>query len=234
MNTQSGLYEIRNIKNGKIYIGSAINFHRRFEYHKYELNNHKHSNGHLQNAWDKYGKDSFNFYPLLICSKEMLLYYEQVLLDNIRPQYNIATSARAPGTGIKHTEESIQKFRLKRIGHPVSSETRMKLRLALLGKPGHTYKHTEEAKKKMSIAKSGIPRKGHSEETKQKIREALMGNKNSLGCTHPPRIFSEETRQKLSLALMGNKRTVGYKHTDETRIKMSIGQKRRRGTLEVA
>lgn len=55
------IYKIENIVNGKVYIGQSVNVHKRLEGHKYDLNNNKHKNKHLQNAWNKYGKDNFIF-----------------------------------------------------------------------------------------------------------------------------------------------------------------------------
>lgn len=65
-------------------------------------------------------------------------------------------------------------------------------------------KHTEETKRKISEALVG---KKHTEETKKKMSLAKMGNthasgnKNMLGRTH-----SEETRKKLSVAHSGKER----------------------------
>ncbi len=53
------IYKILNIKNGKFYIGSTNDFYRRRSQHKSDLQNNKHSNQYLQNAWNKYGQDSF-------------------------------------------------------------------------------------------------------------------------------------------------------------------------------
>lgn len=56
----SGIYRIRNLVNGKCYIGSAFNFERRFILHRHFLRNQKH-NPKLQRAWNKYGEDAFVF-----------------------------------------------------------------------------------------------------------------------------------------------------------------------------
>src|SRR6266705_1935061 len=46
----SGIYQITCTANGKIYIGSAANLHRRQRIHYCELQQNKHYNPHLQNA----------------------------------------------------------------------------------------------------------------------------------------------------------------------------------------
>ncbi len=84
-----------------------------------------------------------------------------------------------------------------RKGHPVSEETREKLRRAHLGKT-----LTEEHRKKISLSLIGreSPTKGRktSEETKQKQRESMLGKnageKNGMYGKH----HTEEARKKMS------------------------------------
>ena len=59
----------------------------------------------------------------------------------------------------------------------------------------------------------------HSEESKQKMSEAKMGNTNMLGKT-----FSDESKQKMSEAKMGNTNMLGKTLSDETKKKMSDSQ----------
>ena len=56
-----GIYAIVNKVNGKQYVGSSKDIQNRFVRHKYDLKNNKHINLHLQNAWNKYHEDSFDF-----------------------------------------------------------------------------------------------------------------------------------------------------------------------------
>ena len=55
----SGIYIIRNLINGNVYIGSAVRIDSRKRQHLHKLRSGKHENGHLQKAWNKYGEDSF-------------------------------------------------------------------------------------------------------------------------------------------------------------------------------
>lgn len=55
------IYQIKNLENGKLYIGSTIGPDRRFYEHKYDLNKQAHHAEHLQKAWNKYGENSFEF-----------------------------------------------------------------------------------------------------------------------------------------------------------------------------
>ena len=68
-----GIYGIRNLINGKIYVGkTGMNFGDRWDSHRSLLNNGKHDNPHLQRAWDKYGQDNFEFIVIEDCSIDEL------------------------------------------------------------------------------------------------------------------------------------------------------------------
>ncbi len=88
------------------------------------------------------------------------------------------------------------------------------------------WKHTDETKRKISQSLIGNKYSlGHhpSEATRQKLRETRRGRQPALGKTP-----TEETRCKLSQALMGNQNGLGYRHSDEARLKISqslIGNK---------
>ena len=60
-NTISGIYQIKNLINNKIYIGSTINLKQRFNDHKKLLRHNKHPNNHLQSSWIKHGESNFVF-----------------------------------------------------------------------------------------------------------------------------------------------------------------------------
>ena len=67
-----GIYKITNLKNGKIYIGQSINILERFTQHKSDLKGNRHSNKHLQSAYNLYGLETFKFEILEECSKKQL------------------------------------------------------------------------------------------------------------------------------------------------------------------
>ena len=57
-----GIYRITNTINGNTYIGkTGMNFGDRWDCHRAQLNGGYHDNQHLQNAWNKYGQDNFEF-----------------------------------------------------------------------------------------------------------------------------------------------------------------------------
>lgn len=55
------IYSITNKLNNKVYIGSTKSFKRRKYSHLNDLKNNKHHSIHLQNSYNKYGKDNFEF-----------------------------------------------------------------------------------------------------------------------------------------------------------------------------
>lgn len=86
----SGIYEIVCEVSGRRYIGSAVNFKARWNTHRSQLRRSVHHSRHLQRAWDKHGEDKFSFRKLLVCGKENLVTYEQILIDGMRPEFNSA------------------------------------------------------------------------------------------------------------------------------------------------
>lgn len=146
---RTGVYKIVNKINGKAYYGSsADNFYNRLSTHISKLNRKLHQNTHLQNAWNKYGQDSFEFFIVLLCVPKDCLFYEQLYLD-------------------KYWDNCINCYNIcQKAGN-------------MFG-----YRHTNKTKEKMStLVKLRPP---PSQETRQKLREANMGNKRALGYKHTP------------------------------------------------
>lgn len=59
MSSKSGIYQIRNLVNGKVYIGSACRLNSRKSDHLRSLQRGNHVNQKLQRAWNKYGPSAF-------------------------------------------------------------------------------------------------------------------------------------------------------------------------------
>lgn len=166
--THYGIYCIECMTTNTKYIGqTSENFYRRWIFHKWHLKNNHHSNTYIQNAWNKYGEDSFKFYPLesfeLIEKKNVTLeklneleqYYIEKY-DTFNNGFNLTTG----GDSCKM--------------RPLSDEAKRKIgeknRINMLGK-----KHSEETKKKMSEAHKGYIK---TEEHRKHLAEAHYGSKS--------------------------------------------------------
>ena len=116
--TLSGIYQIINTTNNKIYVGSSINIKQRFNDHKKLLRHNKHPNNHLQSSWLKYGESNFNFEIIEYVDNENLLIKEQFYIDLFlsyenKIGYNISKIA-GNTFGTKRTEESKLKMSIAR------------------------------------------------------------------------------------------------------------------------
>lgn len=212
MTNNCGVYKIANTLTGDFYIGSSINLLKRFKEHQNRLIGNRHKNAHLQNAWNKYGEDKFSFEVILYCDKSMILYYEQVLIDGLKPTYNIAKNAAAPMLGCKHTDETRQKISETKNGRPNP--------VAVGNQNFLGHHHTEETKQKISEA---LKDRIVTEETKRKLGKTKIGNTNMLGKHH-----TAETRAKLSAIRKGKPNgRLGKHHTEETKRKISEAKKGR-------
>lgn len=190
----TGVYKITNKVNGKMYVGSsAVSLTGRIRSHRKNLRLGTHANQYLLRAYQKYGSKSFVYSVLERCSSEECLKREQYWIDyynsaDERYGYNLYKTAGSP------------------LGMKMSLESRMKISLALTGKPGTV--HTEETKRKISLSKKG---RSYGEGFREKIRAVRTGWK-----------LSEETKKKIgvanSLALKGRKKGP---LSEETRAKLS-------------
>jgi len=81
-----GIYGIRNIQNGKIYIGSSTNpMIKRWQGHDSCLRNGKHSNRHLGAAFAKHGRDAFEYLVLeVVDDLDRITEREQYWIDYFR------------------------------------------------------------------------------------------------------------------------------------------------------
>lgn len=177
---KSGIYCITNIIDNKRYVGStAQTFHKRWWQHKNNLNKGNHNNPHLQNAWNKYGEESFSFEILEYCERENLIEREDWWIDLL------GTIDRERGYNTK-----------KASGIDMSDETKERISIGGMGRipwnKGRVGVYSNETLNKMSNAKIGALL---SEEHKAKIGAAFRGKKR------PP--FSEEHKAKISASCKG-------------------------------
>lgn len=89
-----GIYKITCMGNGKVYVGQSIRIKQRWKEHQSDLKNNKHYNHYLQNAYNKYGKNSFKYEILEQCPKTKLNEREEFyikLLDSYKNGFNCNT-----------------------------------------------------------------------------------------------------------------------------------------------
>ena len=112
VNDFSGIYKIENIINHKIYVGQSSHIKERWAHHCSDLNSGCHHNCHLQNAWNKYGRDSFKFSVIEECAIDELDNREQYWIEYY-DSYNTGYNLDKGGQGIrgyKHTQEELDKM----------------------------------------------------------------------------------------------------------------------------
>lgn len=85
----SGIYSITNSIDARFYIGSTINFWRRYGDHKGRLKHKEHANKYLQAFSNKYGIDKLNFNLLYPCKNTCLRYNEKLWIELLKPQFNL-------------------------------------------------------------------------------------------------------------------------------------------------
>lgn len=133
---KSGIYKIINTTNGKCYVGSAVNLPGRWASHRKNLRSKKH-NPKLQNAWNKYGEDAFEFLVIeFVDDKTKLIEREQYWIDTldvVKKGYNILPTAGSM-LGYKASEESRKLQSRIRTGRKYSLETRAKQSASLKGR----------------------------------------------------------------------------------------------------
>lgn len=77
-----GVYQIYNTLNGKMYIGSSVDLPKRKRDHLRELKNNMHTNGRIQNSFNKYGINNFVFSILeFVNERNRLIEREQYWID---------------------------------------------------------------------------------------------------------------------------------------------------------
>ena len=97
-----GIYQIRCVPNGKIYIGSSVDIRERWSQHRWSLRRGQHQNRFLQRAWNKYGEAHFELSVLEFVDMPDLLRAEQAWIDksgcaNKNIGFNISPVAGSTG-----------------------------------------------------------------------------------------------------------------------------------------
>ncbi len=180
----SGIYQIRNLINNKIYIGSSYNLDKRNKTHFKTLKLNTHSNRHLQDSFNIYGEKNFVFEILEYIIKlenETTEIFEKRLRHE-REQHYLDTLLFASENDSRFDELGYNGRRLadSNIGTLRSEETKIKLSKSL------KYRKLSE-QHVLNIVKS------------------LTGHHRNAGSKHSkPR--SEESRLRTSISSKNEKR----------------------------
>lgn len=166
-----GIYIIVNCLSSKYYIGSSKNIEFRFKTHKRKLDNNIHSNKYLQNSWNK-DKDYFKFLIIETCNECELLEFEKKWIINSK------CYDRSYGYNLM----------IDPIRNEIGLESKIKISKALKGKrksEAHVLNMIASRNKnpirfKNDGYSNGWLGKKHSQETKNKISEALKNRKKRL------------------------------------------------------
>jgi len=73
-----GIFQIRNLVNGKLFIGGTFNLDVAYNKHKFQLNLGSHKNKDLQKEWREHGQENFIYEILEVLEQD----------DNIYRDYN--------------------------------------------------------------------------------------------------------------------------------------------------
>lgn len=218
-----------------MYVGSAVNFSRRWGNHKSDLRKGIHCSTALQRAWNKYGETGLKFEKLLLCEPCNLLMYEQIFLDLLKPVFNTAKIA-GNTLGVRPSPETLLK------SSAAAKKAWANLSLADRAKHILARKFSPEVRAKMSADRTG---KKQSPESIAKRSAAMMGHTCSaetiakMSNTKKGKTFSEEHKANLSAAAKGSKKSPrtaehlekisaalkGRAHSEERRAKNSAAQK---------
>ena len=236
------IYKATNIgdnpENGKSYIG--------FSKHTLEKRKRQHYISKKLEIFHKairqWGIESFSWKVLSVVENSMKGSTEKKAIkvyNTLSPNgYNSTTGGEG---GYELSEETRRKLSERqmgkknhRFGKHLSDETKQKISKALIGEnspffgkigedaPNFGNHHTEETRRKLSDFNKG---KHLSDETKQKISKALIGENSPLFGKHP----SNETIRKMSESHKGENNAMFGKHqseeTKEKQSKANMGKK---------
>jgi len=179
-----GIYQIRNLLDGKRYIGSSTSLRSRKSHHFSALKANRHENSHLQRSFNKHGVNNFVFEVLCYAEKnqEYLFLLEENFICFYKTNtgdfgYNMRLQANS-NVGTKRSEETKLKMSLSRPGYKHSEETKEHMR-ATKGhrKPFKMSFRTAEHIKHISEAKKG-KHPNFSDEDMKFRKDRMLGQKN--------------------------------------------------------
>ena len=231
----TGVYAITCKANGKKYIGSVqTSFNTRSSTHRSRLRSGKsrgknHHCIHLQNAWNLYGEDAFEFSIVEICDPSQCVPREQRIIDELWDSGILFNSKRDAGKGGSPTAET--RARISEAGRrraPPSPETRALLSSIAKNRPPVSPETrsrmsasrkkrapaTPETRSRMSASRKGKPTKSPDLETRALLSKMNTGKR-----------LSDSTKALMSAAKKG------VPKSEQAKINMSISAKNRKSKV---
>jgi len=204
---KGGVYQIANLTNGKVYIGSAKCFQVRASQHVSALKKQKHQNKHLQTSWNKWGEDAFLFEVLEVIEGDKIARttrekeYLERFYENWEQCYNFQRNPICKqGPWSSTPEDSRRKISLSKKGKYRGPQN-----------PFYGKTHTKETKKKLSLLareKTGNKNSNYGnwwtkemkEQLAQKAKERCKNPEyiKKLSVVHKGKRLTETQKQKIS------------------------------------
>ena len=137
-----GIYKITNLVNGMVYIGQTKQgFQKRYWLHRWKLRNGSHDNQYLQNAWNKYGEENFEFSIVEVLKIQEIDEKERYWISFYKEQnkcYSIQDGGQPTRLNDFVTKEGRklvgEKNRQRLLGTKLSEETKIKMSNSRKGK----------------------------------------------------------------------------------------------------
>ena len=203
-----GIYSIKEISTGKIYIGQSVDIKRRWSKHRktrpttlYEYNIEQLCCRGILNMLEIYFIKKLNtLEPNGLNIQAGGQTWSMVYTEEMRKRLSEAFTGRV------FSDEHKEKIGAAHKGRVFSEETRRKM-----SESAKKRRASKETREKMSAQRLGRKGKPRSEEVKNKISEKLMGHKQSEDTrrkkseAHKGKIIPQETRDKLSKANKGKR-----------------------------
>jgi group I intron endonuclease len=106
-NRIAGIYKIINNINNKVYIGESLDIYERWDKHKEDLNNNTHHSFKLQQDYNIYGKEHFNFEIIEQISNDFYLIVQQCILLIYEDKYIKEYDSVENGYNLEYTLEKV-------------------------------------------------------------------------------------------------------------------------------